>query len=347
MIPIYKPFITDKSIKFVNDAMRNGWIAQGEYIEKCENLLKEKLGVKYCLLTSSGTTAGSLAAKCINPYVTIIAPDNIYVAAWNVFVDEGFDLQITPNNFQTYNSNYPSTGSNYTRHFLVVHNLGNPVNVPELKRKFPNSIFIEDNCEGMWGKYEGEPTGSLSDISFCSFFGNKTVTCGEGGAFFTNSFSVYERAKLLYSQGCDKGEYISKSIGYNYRMSNLQAAFLYGQLLDLDLILKKKKNIFSLYKDNLSGVNHLYFQDTETNCEHSHWMFSVRVPNKAETLRESLLQHGIESRRMFPAIHKHKAYQALRASYDYLYDSVLMLPSFPGLTEKEVNFICDTIKTLS
>ena len=115
---------------------------------------------------------------------------------------------------------------------LIVHNLGNIVNVPRLKRLRPAIIFIEDNCEGLFGKYEGIYSG-CSEASLCSsvsFYANKSLTTGEGGAFFTNDSEIYEFIKSTYGHGMTKERYIRDRLAYNYRMTNIQAGFLYDQL---------------------------------------------------------------------------------------------------------------------
>ena len=132
---------------------------------------------------------------------------------------------------------------------LIVHNLGNIINVPRLKRIRPDLIFVEDNCEGMFGKYEDIFSGmsESSLCSSCSFYGNKIITTGEGGAFFTQDEKVYNYIKSVYSQGMSETKYLHNLQAYNYRMTNIQAGFLYEQLNDIDNILLNKNKIFKKY----------------------------------------------------------------------------------------------------
>ena len=119
---------------------------------------------------------------------------------------------------------------------LVVHNIGNIINVPKLKLEFPNTVILEDNCEGFLGKYDNKYTGTESFASSISFFGNKTITSGEGGAFITNDDDVFEYINKIKSQGQSNEKFIHDVLGYNYRMTNIQAAILYGQLDSLSEI---------------------------------------------------------------------------------------------------------------
>ena len=117
---------------------------------------------------------------------------------------------------------------------MIVHNIGNVIDVPMLKNRFPNTIFIEDNCEGFLGKYGDKYTGTDSFASSISFFGNKTLTSGEGGAFITNDCDVFEYINKIKSQGQSNEKFIHDVLGYNYRMTNVQAAILLGQLECID-----------------------------------------------------------------------------------------------------------------
>jgi perosamine synthetase len=126
----------------------------------------------------------------------------------------------------------------------IVHNLGNIINVPRLKKIRPDLIFIEDNCEGLFGKYEDKYSGTVSLCSAVSFYGNKTITTGEGGAFFTDDIDLFNYINNIYSHGMSLKRYIHCNLGTNFRMTNIQAGFLYDQLQDINHILELKNNLF-------------------------------------------------------------------------------------------------------
>lgn len=238
MIPIYKPYFTEQNLKYAHDAINSGWVSsQGEYLDLAKNKLKDLLETKRVILTSNGTTATHLLALALKykyPHIKkIIVPNNVYVAAWNSFLfDKEYELVPIDADLETWNFDLDKLESviDETSAVLIVHNIGNIINVPKLKERFPNTVFLEDNCEGFLGKYDNKYTGTESFASSVSFFGNKTLTSGEGGAFITNDDDVFEHINKVKSQGQSNEKFIHDVLGYNYRMTNVQAAILYGQL---------------------------------------------------------------------------------------------------------------------
>ena len=154
--------------------------------------------------------------------------------------------------------------------------------MPRLKRMRPDIIFIEDNCEGIFGKYEGCYSGT-SEASLCSavsFYANKTLTTGEGGAFFTNDNKIYEYIKSIYSHGMTNERYIHDKVAYNYRMTNIEAGFLYDQLNDLQHILSLKEKIFKKYdillKKHINNGKIIKITNEE-NTVSATWMYCIII----------------------------------------------------------------------
>ena len=251
MIPIYKPFITKESIEYVNAALESGWLChKGYFVEAASNWLKEFLGVNYVLLLNSGTAGCHLLARTIRQFYpeinNIICPNYVYVAAWNGFIYENFLLDIEGFDEYTWNRSGCSFPENSV--VLIVHNLGNIINVPKLKSENPTCTFIEDACEAFGGMYGGQKAGSASLASCFSFYANKSVTSAEGGCFVTNRKEIYDYAKLVHGQGMGSVQYIHDTLGYNYRMNNISAALLLGQLEAYDEIDSRKTIIFNNYR---------------------------------------------------------------------------------------------------
>jgi perosamine synthetase len=360
MIPIYKPYFTTKNLKFAHDAIDSGWVSsQGEFLDLVKNNLKKILGCKYLILTNNGTTAThllSIALKFKYPNIKkILVPNNVYVAAWNSFLyDKNYELIPIDSDLNTWNFDFSKIEEKLDEDtaILVVHNIGNVVNVLELKRRFPNTIILEDNCEGFLGKYEGKFTGTKSFASSVSFFGNKTLTSGEGGAFMTDDYDVFKYINATKNQGQSEIKFIHNQLGYNYRMTNIQAAILYGQLQDLEIIQKKKKIIFEQYKSFLGEIDGIKFQKVDENTEHSNWMFAIRFENidkiKKKNLELFLFESGIDNRPMFYDIKKHNHLSNLNCetkNSESLQEQCIILPSYPELTESQVAYICNKIKS--
>jgi perosamine synthetase len=358
MIPIYQPYLNAENLKYAHIAIDSGWISsQGEYLDLSKNKLKEILNCNKIILTNNGTTAThllSIALKYKYPHITkLIVPNNVYVAAWNSFLfDKNYELIPVDSDLNTWNFNIDEIDSLIDENtaILVVHNIGNIINIPKLKLRFPKTVILEDNCEGFLGKYENKYTGTESFASSISFFGNKTITSGEGGAFITNDDEVFEYINKIKSQGQSNEKFIHDVLGYNYRMTNIQAAILYGQLESLDEIKEKKHQIFNQYKSVFETESKISLQKIEIGTIHSEWMFGIRLNtftlSQKKELSLYLYQSGIDSRPMFYEMKKHK-YISHISNKDYnsikLNEQCIILPSYPQLTISQVDFIIDRI----
>jgi perosamine synthetase len=357
MIPIYKPYFTDKSLSYAHEALQSGWVSSlGKYKNLCEEKLKEMFGYKYVLLTNNGTSATYLVAKCLQykypsvEYITV--PNNVYVASYNAFLyDKEFELLCSTTDIKTWNIKVPF--SRDLAVVLIVHNLGNIINVPKLKRQNPDTIFIEDNCEGIGGKYEGFYSGTQSLCSSLSFFSNKNITAGEGGAFCTEDEDLYNYANLIHGQGQSNKRYIHNVLGNNFRMTNIQAAILYGQLELFKEITDRKESIFDYYRKELSTIEKVKVQEIEEGTTHSNWMFGVRIRGNKnyEEVNKYFNSKGIETRPMFYPIWYHEHLKNIERVYDsvpeLLSKECFMLPSYPELKKLDQNHIIETIKKYS
>jgi perosamine synthetase len=363
-IPVYEPIIPQKSFDYVIDAMSSNWLSLGKYNKLVSDRLKEIIGVNNVLLTSNGTTAChlmALALKKIKNIESIIVPNNVYVAAWNSLVYEDIKLDAIDADIETWNIDLNSLKRRLdiskNSVVLIVHNMGNTINVPELKKLYPDTIFIEDACESFFGTYSGYKAGSKSVLSSLSFFGNKNITCGEGGAVLTNDNDLFNLMFKLHGQGQSDIRFIHDILGYNYRMTNVQAAILLGQLDNIDFLYNKKKEIFSIYRKLIGNSKDIIFQKKEENTESSNWMFGIRVLksnyNKAEAFFNKF---GIEVRPLFYPITYHKHLKDYIINIDktvnaeFLNKECIILPSSPKLTlskqEYIVSILFDYIKTI-
>ena len=362
MIPIYKPYFPKGSLNYAHDALESTWISsQGKYIEIATEKLKELLGVKYVLPLNNGTSACHLLSKAVKRKYNIskvIVPNNVYVAAWNGFLfDDDYDLFAIDADLETWNVDLNeldyAINTNHDAAILIVHNIGNMLNIPALKRKYPNRIFIEDACEALFGIYEEKQAGTDSFCSAVSFFANKSITSGEGGAFITNDEETYDFVNCVRGQGQSNTRFIHDELGYNYRITNIQAAILLGQIDILPTIMDMKNDVFTRYRDVLKDREDIYIQKIGDNTKHSNWMMGVRIPNsKGYGMAESFFaEKGIEIRPMFYSIGKHKH---LRDNDKVHYDNCnnadilqrecFILPSFPELTTDEQNYILNILE---
>jgi perosamine synthetase len=370
MIPVYKPYLPPQSLKYAHEALDSTWISsQGKFLNMATEKLQELLNVPHVILLNNGTSACHLVAKSLakmrhNPYSSrkkdLVAPNNVYVAAWNSFLFDQ-DYHITPldANVDTWNidlqllDRYIASQQPATIDILVVHNVGNIVNVPELQRRYPNSYIVEDNCEGFLGTYEGRATGTAGLASAISFFGNKNITSGEGGAFITSSEELYQYAKCVQGQGQSSKRFVHDELGHNYRMTNIQAAILLGQLEILPDILSMKNDVFTTYRNGFRDHEKIRFQLIDENTTNANWMFGVRVIGHTnyEEAEVFFKNAGVEIRPMFYPVtaHKHlKESSNITTFFDCANGNLLnkecfILPSYPELTKSEQDYIIKTV----
>jgi perosamine synthetase len=345
--PIYTPTISPYT-KSVLTAVDSGWISsQGEFIENTSTLLKNIIKTQYVLLTNNGTSATHLlyiALRFKYPHIKkIYVPNNVFVAVWNCALYEYSKdmIEVLEMDDTTLNMN---VNEDYILSLepdsavVIVHNIGNVVNVPRLKRIRPDLIFVEDNCEAFLEEYEGKYTGTESLCSAVSFFANKIVTSGEGGAFFTNDKDVYDFIYKTCHHGMSGERYIYETLGRNYRMTNIQAAILYDQLLDIDTILAKKKGVRQTYVDMLK----------ETHVEvvsNGLWMFVIRIPGSNYIkFYTHMLDNGIDTRPMFYSIDTHTHLKNIQYPNTISHCEYAMIPSSPSLTNDDQVFIVEKIK---
>jgi len=365
MIPVYKPYLTKENLRFAHEALDSTWISsKGQYIKQVEHLLSSihsvgDVNINIALTTNNGTAACHLMARLLHKtkkkIKTIIVPNNVYVAAINAFLfDKNFKLKPVECDQKTWNYNLSKlyellNNSNVeTTALLVVHNLGNIVNVPKILRDWKGLTILEDNCEGIFGSYESYPSGSLSFASALSFFGNKSITAGEGGAIIAQNHHEGYLYKLR-SQGQSDTRFVHDELGYNYRMTNVQAAILYGQLKDKNEILRKKTNILNSYKKQLN-IDEVSFQEAEPNTTHSKWMVGIRIDGSSyDDAEEFFKSNYIEVRPMFYPINKHSHLKNLKCHGGYsvaekLNKECVVLPSYPELQDHEIAHIANCVK---
>lgn len=361
MIPIYKPYISkykDSAISAINDE----WISNyGIFVKNSEDKIKKLFKIPYCILMNNGTAATHcllLAVKFKYPNINkLYVPNNVFISVWNcsLMCFNKNQLEVLEIDKMTLNMNINEDYINSldtNSCVFIVHNLGNIINVPRLKKIREDLIFIEDNCEGLFGKYENIYSGmsKCSLCSSCSFYANKTLTTGEGGAFFTHNTDIYNYIKSVYSHGMTESRYIHDKLATNYRMTNIQAAFLYDQLNDIENILNLKNKIFNNYDlllDDYIKDGKIIKSINEDNTIKSNWMYYIIIPNKNfKDIELFFNEKMIQIRPLFYDIRKHKHLEDINVNYKELdiINNGIMLPSYPELKFEEQEYIINCLK---
>lgn len=361
MIKIYEPYKLHTSVEFFTEAIVQQDITyQGLHHKIATEKLSSFLNTN-AILIANGTCATHLlsdAIKIERPTVKkMIVPNNVYVAAWNSFLfgKNTYSLIPVDASLETWNydlnklKNILNKSDPNEVAILVVHNIGNIINVPKLQREYQDFLFVEDNCEGFTGKYEGIYSGTSALASSISFYANKIITSGEGGAFLTNSTKVYNTIKRVYSQGQSNERYLHDILAYNYRMTNIQASLFLSQFKLLDEILEKKNKIWNFYNTNLN-FNKFTKQIVEDDCEPSKWMYAIRAKNfnYHNELKEKNIH--FETRPMFYPMSKHlhlnKYSKFDEQNANILSNECFMIPSHPNLSQSDLEFVVDFLNKL-
>ncbi len=355
-IPVYQPSIGELEKQYVNDCLDSNWISsKGKYVQQFEQAFAARIGVRYATSVCNGTAAlhVALVSLGIGPGDEVIVPTLTYIASVNairytgatpVFVDSRLDTwQIDTNDVR-------AKITPRTRAILAVHLYGHPCDMDELGTiAASHDLFlIEDCAEAIGTSYHGRHVGNFGHISAFSFFGNKTITTGEGGMVVTNDRTLYERAIHFKNQGLSARQYWQDAIGYNYRMTNICAAIGLAQMSRLEEFLSRKRQLAAQYKKNLTGLP-LSVHGEYGEVVHSYWMISiiVRDADTRDPLRDFLTERGIETRPLFYPVHTMPMYDAHFHSYpnaEYLGWRGINLPSWPELELSAVDEICAAIR---
>ncbi|MBE9125470.1 MULTISPECIES: DegT/DnrJ/EryC1/StrS family aminotransferase [unclassified Coleofasciculus] len=361
IIPISQPSITQLEIDYVLDVMQSGWISSlGNYINQFEEKFAEYCGTRYALTTSSGTTALHLALmsygiqagdEVIVPDLTFIATANAvaYTGAKVVFVDiEEDSLCIDPVKLE-------QAITEKTKAIIPVHLYGHPANmiaINKLARTY-NLLVIEDAAEAHGAGINGQKTGSLGDCGVFSFYGNKIITCGEGGMITTNDEEFYKRAKHLRDHAMSSSKrYWHDELGYNYRMTNMQAALGLAQLERIDELLNRKLEIFERYHKNLFDIFGLKLNFTADWASNVYWLVCIEIEGYTEkernTLMEALSLKGIETRPYFYPMSDMPMYQSQTIHTPVthkVYQRGINLPSYFDINNSDIDYICESLRT--
>jgi perosamine synthetase len=357
-IPIYQPSLDGNEKKYVLDCLDSTWISsKGKYIALFENEFSKYIGCNHATSVSNGTVALHLALvalgigagdEVIVPTLTYIASVNaiVYTGATPVFVDSIADT------WQMDVADVKKKITAKTKAVMAVHLYGHPCELDSLVQicRENNLFLIEDCAEAIGSMYKGKHVGTFGDISTFSFFGNKTITTGEGGMVVTNDETLFDRSVHFKGQGLAKHrQYWHDVVGYNYRMTNICAAIGMAQLEQVDDFLARKKRIAAIYAEGFRNSS-IEFHTCHPDVSHSYWMCSILVSNaeKRDPLRAHLELSGIETRPLFYPVHTMPMYAGKFQRHIVAEDlgwRGINLPSYPCMSDDEVNSVIEAITT--
>ena len=357
-IPVYQPSLVGNEKKYVNECLDSTWISsKGKFIREFEEKFADYLNINHAATVSNGTVALHLAmlALGIGPGDEVIVPTLTYIASVNAISYTGATPVFVDSLMDTWQMNPLDVKRKITpktKAILAVHLYGHPCEMDALKEicNLHNVFLIEDCAEAIGSKYKDQYVGSFGDIATFSFFGNKTITTGEGGMVVTNDETLYDRLIHFRGQGLAKHrEYWHDIVGYNYRMTNICAAIGLAQLERVEELIQQKRQLADWYKENINNPGILFHNEAK-NVFHTYWMCSILVdkPMDRDKLRQQFASNGIETRPLFYPVHTMPMYSKQFQKHgvaENLGWRGINLPSFPGLTKPQVDQIIGVINS--
>lgn len=367
MIPVCVPLLGQKELEYVTNCVKTNWISsKGNYINEFEDRFAKYCGCNYGITTSSGTTALHLALASIGiqkgdevivPAFTMIASvlPIIYCGAIPVLVDA---------DRETWNIDASSIEEKITartRAILPVHIYGHPCEMNPISDmgKRHSLVIVEDAAEAHGAEYGGKKCGGLGDAACFSFYANKIVTCGEGGMVVTNSKAIADRAKSLRNLSFPEGKriFLHSEVGYNYRMTNLQAAIGLGQLERIEQLAEMRRKNARIYNSLLRDMPGITLPPEKEGVKNVYWMYSILVGREFGVSRDELMDElhkkGVETRPFFIPMHLQPVFRNMGLFHEEKYPVAeelsvrgLNLPSSSGLKETEIRYVCDAIREI-
>ena len=364
MIPVCEPLVTEREIELVTDCLRTGWISSaGKYLDAFEKGWAQYCGMPWGVAVSNGSVALDLAValldlapgeEVIMPAFTIISPAQSVLRAGGVPVLVDSD----PRTWQMDVVRIEEKITERTRAILVVHIYGHPADmdpVMELAKRFELTV-IEDAAEVHGAEYKGRKCGGIGEISTFSFYANKLVTTGEGGMVLVRSPEMAERARSLRNLCFQKKQrFLHDELGYNFRLTNIQAALGVAQLELMTEIIERKRAIALTYNELLKNIPGLELPEEEPWARSVYWVYGIVLDpatgTTARQLAERLASHGIETRPFFLGMHEQPVFRKRGLFYGEKYPVAeqlsrqgLYLPSGLTMTDAEIVTVADTLK---
>jgi len=366
MIPVCEPSVKNEELENVIDCIKTNWISsKGTYIEEFEEKFSKYCGTKYGVTTTSGTTALHLAIESLS----IGKGDEVIVPAFNMIasvfaiVYSGAKPVLVDSEPETWNLDTEKIEEKITKNtkaILSVHIYGHPSDMdPILDIAEDHDLYIiEDAAEAHGAEYKGKKTGSIGDVGCFSFYANKIITTGEGGMIITNNEEIAEKARLLKDLAFSKERrFMHTDIGFNYRLTNIQAAIGVAQLKRIDELVEMRRKNALLYNTLLEDIKGITLPIEKKWAKNVYWMYSILIEEEFGISRDDLMkkleEKGIETRTFFIPMHQQPVFRKMGLFNnekfpvaEELSKKGLYLPSSSTLKKDEIKYIAETLVSL-
>jgi perosamine synthetase len=367
MIPVCEPLLGGKELEYVTECLKTNWISSaGRYIAEFEKGFATYCGVKHGIATTSGTTALhlALAALGIGKGDEVIIPTFTMAACAFSVIYTGAKPVLVDSEPETWNMDVAQIErkiTNRTKAIMPVHIYGHPCEmdqIMDIARKHRLCV-VEDAAEAHGATYKSKMAGGIGDVGCFSFYANKIITTGEGGMIVTSDEKVADRARRFKDQAFSRERrFLHTDIGFNYRMTNIQAAIGLAQLENIDRFVEMRRRNAQLYNRLLKGVAGVTLPVERKWAKNVYWMYSIVIEDEFGMSRDDLMaflrQKGVDTRTFFIPMHVQPAFKnmGLFAGERYpvsemLAERGLYLPSGSGLTEEQIDTVCEAVKQAS
>ncbi len=356
-IPVNTPLLSGNEKKYLNECIDSGWISsEGPFVNRFEEMLSNTVNQKYGIAVSNGTAALEIAVAALEIGVgdEVILPSHTIISCAQAIVKNGATPVLVDSEMKTWNMDTAEIEKKITpntKAIMVVHLYGLPVNmdpVLEIAKKYKLYI-IEDTAQMLGQTYKGKPCGSFGDISTFSFYPNKQITTGEGGMCVTSNAKLAKRCRSLRNL-CFKAEkrFVHDELGWNYRMTNFQAAIGVAQLEKLEFHVERKREIGGKYAELLGNNKNFSLGLSKTDySENIYWVVGILLDNKlennAEYYMKLLTNEGIGVRPFFYPMHLQPVFKKMNmfrnekyAIAEDLYKRGFYIPSGLGITNEQI-----------
>lgn len=360
-IPQYEPYLGQEELQQLTSCIETNWITGGPKVKEFEDRMSELVGTKHAIACCNGTMALYIGLKIldIKEGDSVIVPDLTFIASANSIVMTGAEpvfCDIDIDSFCIDVDTIARVVTHETKAIMSVGIYGNSPNMDLLmdlyiKTAYTDNIhIIEDAAQNIAVTWCSKYLGTFGDVGCMSFYADKTLTTGEGGMIFTDNDELAEKVVRLLNQGRTKrGQYVHDTIGYNFRMTDLQAAIGLAQLDKLDKIVTLKKEHERLYREFLSNIEQIEFPKIDDRCFNVPFRHNILVPDP-EGLGNYLTELGIGNLRFFYPLHRQPCYKYLNYTDSMfpntvsIYNRGLSLPSSAKLTDDEIEYTCEQIR---
>ncbi|WP_019989271.1 DegT/DnrJ/EryC1/StrS family aminotransferase [Rudanella lutea] len=365
-IPQIVPYLDEQDAAAVLQTIQNNWITEGPQSALFVDALRQLIGVPYGVLAPNGTMALSLGlmALGIGPGDEVLVPDITFAGSASAVLMVGampVFVEVEPDTFQIDMNRAAEGLSARTRAIMPVHLYGTACDMEavDVFAQQHGLFVIEDAAQGIGVRHRGKHVGSFGDVSCFSFFADKTITTGEGGFVACRDEAIYQRLCLLRNQGrMERGSFVHPAVGFNFRMTDMQAAIGVSQLRKLDDIISWKQLLWSVYEEGLSDITQIRVVGAAPHSTHVPFR-CVLIAERANELQSFLAEYGVQTRSFFYPLHRQPCFTpensrtlparpgafTAYAHADYGFERGLCLPLYPTLGIDNVQYMVRKIRS--